>query len=73
MALGIQDLAAKIQPGATTNPVTITKTFLHALAHQHRTPEEVAKVRGKRVMDVREHHYGRETAAVRGEATMSVS
>lgn len=66
MALGIQDLAAKIQHGATTNPVTITKVFLHALAHQHRTPEEVAKVRGKRVVDVYETGYGSADAARNG-------
>ena len=61
-ALGIQDLSAKIMHGATTNPVTITKTVLHALAHLHKTPDQVAKARGKKVEYVFEQNYGNTSA-----------
>ena len=68
MALGIQDIAAKIHHGATTNPVTILKTFLYALAHQHRSPEEVAKLRGKKVVEVHERTYGNDVKATSAAA-----
>jgi ribosomal protein S5 len=56
-ALGIQDMSAKIMAGGT-NPVTIAKTFLHALNTMHFTPENVAQKRGLKLSDVRMHHHG---------------
>lgn len=50
-ALGIQDLAVKIM-GGTTNPITITRAFFHALENKHKTPEQVSKARGMTVDQV---------------------
>lgn len=56
-ALGMQDLSAQILIGKT-NPVTITRAFMHALEYCHRTPREIASTRGLHLREVNHAHSG---------------
>ncbi len=52
---GIQDLAARVT--RARNPMNTIKATLQALLSQ-RMPEEVARARGKKLVDVRKVYYG---------------
>lgn len=51
-ALGIQDLAVKIQAGST-NPITIIKALFYAMENLHKTPSQVAEARGLPVRELK--------------------
>ena len=52
---GIQDLAARVT--RSRNPMNTIKATLEALQSQ-RIPDEVARARGKKLVDVRKVYYG---------------
>jgi len=54
-AAGIQDIAARV-PRSRNKMNTIKATF-HALTNQ-RLPDDVARGRGKKMVDVRKVYYG---------------
>jgi small subunit ribosomal protein S5 len=57
-AAGIHDLAARV--GRSGNPMNTVKAAYEALMSQ-RNPEDVARARGKKMVDVRKVYYsGRE-------------
>lgn len=54
-AAGIQDLAARVP--RSRNPMNTVKAAYKALMQQ-RIPDEVARARGKKLVDVRKVYYG---------------
>jgi len=56
---GISDLAAKVR--GSTNPMNVVKATFEALSTQQ-TPEEIARARGLKVVDVEERYYGHTTS-----------
>lgn len=52
---GIRDLACNVR--GSMNPMNVIKGTFEALATQ-KTPEDVARMRGKKVVDVRQAYYG---------------
>jgi small subunit ribosomal protein S5 len=53
--IGIQDISAKVR-GSTT-PMNVIKATFEALTHQ-KQPEDIAKMRGKKLADVQHVYYG---------------
>ncbi len=53
--VGISDLYCKVY--GSKNPMNVVKATFDAL-HRQRTPEEVARLRGKRLVDVEMVYYG---------------
>lgn len=53
-AAGIHDLAARV--GRSRNPMNTVKAAYEALMSQ-RNPEEIARARGKKLVDVRKVYY----------------
>lgn len=54
-AAGIQDLAARVP--RSRNPMNTVKAAYKALMQQ-RIPDEIARARGKKLVDVRKVYYG---------------
>jgi ribosomal protein S5 len=50
-ALGIQDLAARIDQG-NINPIKIARAFFYALEYKHKTPNDVARSRGRLITNL---------------------
>lgn len=53
-AAGLHDLAARV--GRSRNPMNTVKAAYEALRSQ-RNPEEIARARGKKLVDVRKVYY----------------
>ncbi|KAI8638322.1 ribosomal protein S5, C-terminal domain-containing protein [Parasitella parasitica] len=53
--IGIQDISAKVR-GSTT-PMNVIKATFEALSHQ-KQPQDIAKMRGKKLADVQHVYYG---------------
>ncbi|KAK6356587.1 28S ribosomal protein S5, mitochondrial [Orbilia javanica] len=53
---GISDLAARVE--RSRNPMNVIKATIRALTSQ-KTPDTIAKGRGKKIVDVRKAYYGR--------------
>ncbi|KAI9293530.1 hypothetical protein K502DRAFT_350921 [Neoconidiobolus thromboides FSU 785] len=54
--IGITDLGAKVY--GSLNPMNVIKCFFEALQNQ-RTPDQIAKARGKKLVDVQYMYYGK--------------
>ena len=54
MAAGIHDLAARV--GRSRNPMNTVKAAYNALMSQ-RNPDEIARARGRKLVDVRGVYY----------------
>ncbi|KAG1062168.1 hypothetical protein MUCCIDRAFT_138562 [Mucor lusitanicus CBS 277.49] len=53
--IGLQDISAKVR-GSTT-PMNVIKATFEALSHQ-KQPQDIAKMRGKKLADVQHVYYG---------------
>ena len=53
--MGISDIYVKIY--GSKNPMNVTKTFFQALQAQ-KTPRDIARTRGQKVIDVEMSYYG---------------
>ncbi|RUS22138.1 ribosomal protein S5, C-terminal domain-containing protein [Endogone sp. FLAS-F59071] len=53
--VGIQDISGKVR--GSRNPMNVIKATFEALDHQ-RLPNDIAKMRGKKVLDVQHVYYG---------------
>ncbi len=53
--MGISDVYCKVH--GSTNPMNVIKAIFAALDNQKK-PEEIAKLRGKKVVDVERTYYG---------------
>lgn len=53
--VGIQDISGKVR--GSRNPMNVIKATFEALDHQ-RLPDDIAKMRGKKVLDVQHVYYG---------------
>lgn len=53
--IGIQDLSGKVRGSRT--PMNVIKATFEALSSQ-RLPEDIAKMRGKKLVDVQRTYYG---------------
>jgi ribosomal protein S5 len=53
--LGFRDLSGKVYGSA--NPMNVVKAFFEAIQKQ-KTPQDIAKSRGKKLVDVQYRYYG---------------
>lgn len=53
--VGISDIHVKLY--GSTNPLNVVKGFFEILRNQ-KTPNDIALLRGKKVMDVEQSYYG---------------
>lgn len=57
--VGISDIAAKVN--GSTNTMNVVKGFFEALKQQKK-PEDLARGRGKKIIDIQQAYFGRSTA-----------